>query len=89
MCFYNMSFSYPKSTVVIKQQQTQPHEKWFKIKWKKSYAVGFLQLKYLYENGYIKLNIQEERQVSNFTFNGSKILVLPEVEASAVNVQPY
>ena len=41
------------------------------------------KLKYLYDNGYIKFKYSEEETSVNFTFNGSKILVLPEVEASA------
>jgi len=55
-----------------------------KNKMEKELCGGFSpKLKYLYENGYIKFKYSEEETSVNFLFNGSKILVLPEVEASA------
>ena len=75
---------YPKSTVVITATTKPTARKMVKNKMEKELCGGFSpKLKYLYENGYIKFKYSEEETSVYFTFNGSKILVLPEVEASA------
>lgn len=75
---------YPKSTVVITATTKPTARKMVKNKMEKELCGGFSpKLKYLYDNGYIKFKYSEEETSVNFTFNDSKILVLPEVEASA------
>lgn len=41
------------------------------------------KLNYLYEHGYIKFTYPDDKATVEFTFNGSTIQLLPEVEASA------
>ena len=84
LCAFITCLLYPKSTVVITATTKPTARKMVKNKMEKELCGGFSpKLKYLYENGYIKFKYSEEETSVNFTFNGSKILVLPEVEASA------
>ena len=84
LCAFITCLLYPKSTVVITATTKPTARKMVKNKMEKELCGGFSpKLKYLYENGYIKFKYSEEETSVNFTFNDSKILVLPEVEASA------
>jgi len=84
LCAFITCLLYPKSTVVITATTKPTARKMVKNKMEKELCGGFSpKLKYLYDNGYIKFKYSEEETSVNFTFNGSKILVLPEVEASA------
>ena len=84
LCAFITCLLYPKSTVVITATTKPTARKMVKNKMEKELCGGFSpKLKYLYDNGYIKFKYSEEETSVNFLFNGSKILVLPEVEASA------
>ena len=75
---------YPNSTVVITATTIPTATKMVKNKMEGELCNNFSpKLKYLYDNGYIKFSYGDKGIGVNFTFNNSKILVLPEVEASA------
>lgn len=75
---------YPNATVVITATTKPTARKMVKNKMEKELCGSFSpKLKYLYEKGQIKFKYSEEETSVNFLFNESKILVLPEVEASA------
>jgi hypothetical protein len=75
---------YPNSTVVITATTIPTATKMVKNKMEGELCNNFSpKLKYLYEKGYIKFSYSDKQIGVNFTFNGSKILVLPEVEAAA------
>ena len=75
---------YPNSTVVITATTIPTATKMVKNKMEGELCNTFSpKLKYLYEQGYIKFSYGDKGISVVFTLNNSKILVLPEVEASA------
>lgn len=74
---------YPNSTVVITATTKATATKMVKEKMEKELCNTFSKkLKYLYDNKQIVFKYSDEEISVNFLFNKSKILVLPEVEAS-------
>ena len=78
------SMIYPKSTVVITATTKATSKEMFNRIMKRELCGDVSpKLKYLYESGQIVFKDSEEETSVNFLFNESKILFLPEVEASA------
>lgn len=84
LCAFIKCLLYPNSTVVITATTIPTATKMVKNKMEGELCNNFSpKLKYLYEKGYIKFSYGDKGISVTFTFNGSKILVLPENEASA------
>ena len=76
---------YPNARVVIVATTKDTSKRMFEEKMQGELCSDRFskKLNYLYEHGYIKFTYPEDKATVEFTFNGSTIVLLPEVEASA------